>query len=766
MASGLRVELSEESLAASPGGAVTTRCTVYNASRIVDEYKLEVSGVDPSWVEAPPVTNRIFPEAFETVTFNFKPPRAASVVAGDYPFTITASSADNPALTAAANGTLTIEGFVDYAFDLDSPRQVTGEVEGVYTLKVSNTGNSRLGIGFDAKEETGQLDFSFSEPQVQVPANETVRVTLTARPKAASLGAAAVYQITVGSFVVGSSAPDQGRKSTQVMFQTVPGTYEPPVLSPQSVELSGQHTQTELVLRNKAAISIVMSLQASDRAQAMAFEFVGGDRITVPERGELRVPIRITVLDRTKLSPAPAPTAFTVIATPVEPTGEPRSVQGELTLPGPADFRLRLEPELVESTVTERVQLTIENVSGRSASFAISAASKDASLTVGLGAAEVEVAARDRMSVPIDLTPNVEGVSATATGRPSGYTIRVVPVDSPSHGNEISGQYVFTPAAIAMQIVRKEIEAVAEATFDVQVENQGRGEVTVILNASDRAGACTYTFDVPRLTINGRSTATAKLTVKPPAEHKPDAKWQFDVEAKPVSPPGAIVRDSGVLIYRAATVTLALNPPERRGRRPQKVEILVTNPTTMPMKVKLAAVDRSGGLGVQLTRDAVDLPAGGTGRVPLRVVPWKRSRGSGEAALTYNVSATPISPPGEPVPIDGRYVALPARPKWFYILIALLALLVLAFTPLYTEAFYAAGWKEKRTYQLLDPSDGQMKPITVSGKHTFTGDVSCAFHRITDGKPGDIIDRCFTQGPRPEDLEKFNNQKLTPTPKS
>ena len=92
MASGLRVELSEESLAASPGGAVTTRCTVYNASLIVDEYKLEVSGIDPAWVEAPPLTSRIFPEAFETVTFTFKPPRAANVVAGDYPFTITASS--------------------------------------------------------------------------------------------------------------------------------------------------------------------------------------------------------------------------------------------------------------------------------------------------------------------------------------------------------------------------------------------------------------------------------------------------------------------------------------------------------------------------------------------------------------------------------------------------------------------------------------------------------------------------------------------------
>src|SRR5262249_50192529 len=154
-------------------------------------------------------------------------------------------------------------------------------------------------------------------------------------------------------------SPESARKTTFVTFQTVPGTYEPPVLSPQSVELSGQHAQTELVLRNKSAIPTVMTLQANDKASALAFEFVGGDRVTVPAQDALPVPIRITCLDRTKLASPPAPTVFAVIATPVQPSGDPRTVQGELTLPGPADFRLRLEPELIESTVAERVQLTI-----------------------------------------------------------------------------------------------------------------------------------------------------------------------------------------------------------------------------------------------------------------------------------------------------------------------------------------------------------------------------------------------------------------------
>ncbi|MEA2598796.1 MAG: hypothetical protein QOF01_5265 [Thermomicrobiales bacterium] len=776
MASGLRVELSETTLAANPGGAVTTRCTVYNASLIVDEYRLQVSGVDASWVEMPAGTSRIFPEAFETVTISFKPPRDASVAAGDYPFTITGASADNPALTAAASGTLTIDPFVDFGLDLDSPRQVTGEVEGAFTLRLTNTGNARLTIALDAAEETGQLDFTFAEQQVQVGAGETKQAAVTARPKADSLGTAAVYQITLGGTIVDVTpaqavSPDLARRTTFATFQTVPGAHEPPVLSPQSVELSGQHAQTELVLRNKSAIPLVMTLQASDKASALAFEFVGGDRVTVPPQDALRVPIRITCLDRTRLAAPPSPTLYTVVATPVQPSGDPRTVQGELTLPGPADFRLRLEPELVESTTAERVQLTIENVSGRPATFTIAATSKDASLTVGVGAAQVEVPAQDRVSVPVELTPNAEGMAPTAAGRPSGYSIRVAPVDAPSHANEVSGQYVFTPAAITMQLKLKEIEAVAEATFDVEIENAGRGEVTVALSASDRAGACSYEFDLPRVRINGRSSALVRLTVTPPKEHKPDARWQFEVEAKPVTPPGAAVRDAGVLIYSTATLTLTLSPPERRGRRRRGFDVILTNPTTIPMKVRLTAADRSGGLGVQLGRDTVDLPPAGRGsvKIPLKVTPWKRARGTGAAALAFNVAATPFEPPGDAVTAEGRYVALPARPRWMYLLALALVFLALLFSPLYERAFYAAGWEKSwpRT-AFVDESGRQIPANSRSGRHTFPIDVSCVFHRVIEGDAGRLRNLCFAQGPKPKtgstDIRDRVPALRTPTP--
>lgn len=773
MADGLRVELSENTLVSSPGGAVTTRCTVYNASLIVDEYRLSVNGVDPAWVEAPPATARIFPEAFETVTIQFRPPRSAAVEAGDYAFTITATSADNPALTASVNGVLTVGPFVDFGMDLDSPRQISGEVEGVYNVRVTNLGNARLTIGLEGGEETGEIEFAFPNSPIELGPGETKPGSVVVRPRTARLGGGgATYQITIGAVIdrvlPPMDVPEEAiRRATMVTFQHMPGVHAPPALEPQSVELAGQTVQTTLVLTNRSAVPIVMGLEGTDKAQALQFEFVGGTRVQVPPGDELRVPVRITCVDRTKLAPAPAPSPYTITVTPIEPAGDPRTVQGDLTQPGPADFRLQLEPELVESTGPERVQLTIENVSARAATFVISATSKDAALAIALGAEQVDVPAHDRMVVPVELTPKEDGPAPGGGAKASGYSLRVAPSDAPARVNEVAGQYVFTPAAIAMRLVRKEIEAATEATFDIELENTGRSDVSVSMEASDRAGACQYEFDLHRLRVGPRSTALVRLTVTPPAQHKPDARWQFEVMARPTFPIGPAVREEGILIYRPATVGLTLSPAERRGRRGRTVGVMLTNPTQNPITVKLTPTDRSGGLGVALKQDTIEVPPSAKGaiKVPLKVTPFKRQRGSGQASLSFNVAATPISPPGEAVTAEGRFIALPPRSRWFWVLLALVLLFGILLSPLYEEAFYVAGWDEERTLPALPGQewDGEHHLLFPWSEQYANGsrdprpgsDIHCLWDRVIDGEFGEIRDFCFAQGPPgPEDEER------------
>ena len=751
MAVGLRIELSETALVAGPGGAATTRCTVYNASYIVDEYAVRIEGLDPSWIEAPPATSRIFPEATETLALVLKPPRTAGVAAGDYPFVVTATSADNPTLTASASGVLTVGPFVDWTLTLDSPRQARGETEGAWTLKIANTGNARIEVAVSAADEPRQLAYAVEDPTSVVDPGAARTVRLVARPKKVRLGAGAAHAIAVTATVTAVTppaplAPEVATRSLAVNFQQVAGTVDPPKLDPQRIELSGQSVQTRVLLTNKSAAPLTLALAAADPANALGFEFVGGLEATVPPGETSAITLRITALDRALLPPAPATVAFTVTATPTQPSGDPRSVQGELTQPSPADFRLRLEPETVEGTGPERVQLVIENVSGRGAAFTIAATSRDASLAVAVGSDRVEVPAHDRVSVPLTLTPQPDAIGPHPVpgARYAGYTARVAPSDAPARANEVSGQYVFTPATVTMRLARKEIESPGEAVYEVLLENGGKGEVTVALEASDRAGACAYAFDLPRLRLAARGTAPVRLTVTPPKDHPPDARWTFEVLAKPTSPAGAAVRDEGLLIYRAPTIGLTLSPPERRGRRTRAYDVVLSNPNPGEVAVRLSAVDRSGGLGVQLKRDTVQVPSAGRGsvKVPLAVTPWKRSKGSGEQALAFGVAATPISPPGDATTIEGRFVALPPRPRWFWILLLFALFVGLTFTPLYEQAFYVAGWKRE-----IRRPDGTI----WNGEHHVHTDLRCIFTTVRDDGPGSIRRECFEQGPRPED---------------
>jgi hypothetical protein len=225
------------------------------------------------------------------------------------------------------------------------------------------------------------------------------------------------------------------------------------------------------------------------------------------------------------------------------------------------------------------------------------------------------------------------------------------------------------------------------------------------------------------------------------------------------------VRDSGILIYRSPSVAISIAPPERRGRRKKTYHVALSNPTALGLTVKLAARDHSGGLGVGVRRDTVKLAANQTTKVPVKVTPRKRPRGSGEASLAFTVVATPVAPPGDATTVEGTFVALPPRSRWLYA--GLLALLVAAYLylpvyphsergsngverderiPLYEQSFYWTGWVPSRSYKLLPNNPNET--ITVSGRHRFHTDASCVIRRVFEGDAADMLDLCFAQGPR------------------
>ncbi len=755
MAEAVRVTLSDTMPVVNPGGAITIFGTIVNASDLVDSYSIQIGNLDPSWVEVPTETPRIFPEGSQTVPLIFKPPRSPQVAAQAYTFTITVASADNPSLTTSAAGTLTVGPFIDWSFELRSPRVATGQTDGRWTFRAANNGNARLTMQFSASDETGDLDYAFTPTTTTIGQGQETDIVLVARSKVVRFGAQATFQIRIAAQVVSvepSTQIEQETRTEVVTFNMVPAQLVPPRLDPRQVQLSAQRTETSVILGNDGQTPLIMELEATDPASALAFEFVGGQRQTVSAGGTTTVKLRISIPDRDRLPQQAGSIPFTVTCTPIEPAGEPRSVEGEAILPSPADFRLRLEPEVVEGTGPERVDLIVENVSSQDGTFSIRATSRDALLAVVPSKDAIDVKARDRVAVPIDLTPEpTMGKSASSVARRSGFVLRVMPSDAPALANEVAGEYVYTPPTISMDLVREEITAPGAAVFDVRLENSSPDDVSIALEASDRAGACRYEFDLQKLRVAAGSVAPVRLTVTPPDDHGNTARWQFEIQARPTNPSGPAVNVEGVLIYQAPTVSITLSPRERRGRRSRMFDVNLSNPSSTPVTVRLAAVDRSGGLGLQLRRDSLDVPAAGRGatRVPLRVSPWKRMRGSGEQALAFSVSATPVSPPGEATLTEGRFIALPPRSRlWWLLLLPLLLVLidpplvgVQAFSA-YEHAFYVLGWQRQDW-----PGWSQLNRQPLNAEHHIRSDIQCAVTAISQSEA--IVPMCFEQGFRP-----------------
>jgi hypothetical protein len=803
MADRLRIELREAELTASPGHAAATTATVYNQSLIVDEYRLAISGVDASWVRFEPLTPRIFPSATTTLPITFDPPRTAP--AGTHPFRLTATSADDPTLTAGVSGVLTIGPYADLTLDLESPQVVTDEAEGVYTLRVTNAGNAQMSIQLGATEPGDQIAAVFDQPRVELGPHAETRVRLTVRPRRADFdGRAASFQIAITAQVTDVVPPvDPAQlpppRQATVTFQLAPSREPPLRLQPRRVNLAGTEAATEVVLTNRLAVPVTLALSANDPAEALAFAFGGGPWRTLNPGESTEVPLRITCLHRQRLTPPPGATAFTVTATPINPEGEPRSVQGELATAPPAEIRARLDPERVEFTGSEaqtevvltnpgetaiaveleaadrarayrctfpggargsvparqsvriplvitredgksapqeraipltvtvtpieprgeprtvtgevttpappgfrvwleperveaggpaQTRLMVENIGDRLAVFMLNARSRDAGLDVTVTPERVEVSPHAQAAVLVSLVPERSASPVREGPSTSRYAVRVAPAGAPQAASEVPGEFVLLPAQISLRLAQRQMAAAGPGVFQAQIENKGAGEVTLELDASEESGACRFAFDQREIRLGPGGQATSRLTVTPPPAEFVDARWPFEVRARPTWPPGPAVRAEGTLLYQPPALELYLSPSQQRGRGPRPYTVTVSNPGSVTTTAQLDAYDDAGALDLQWPMgDTVELAPAAQTQVPLRVasLPTSGKQADSPRSLPFTVTATPVRPPGTPVAAEASLIALPPRRvPWLLLALPLLAALAVGVVMLFS----------------------------------------------------------------------------------
>src|SRR6185437_5445614 len=92
----------------APGMRQRLGISITNSGQIVDQYVLSITGLDESWYTLTPPSVSLFPGAAANAELILHPP-AGVATAGDYPFSVIATSASNPAFHTIRESGLRID---------------------------------------------------------------------------------------------------------------------------------------------------------------------------------------------------------------------------------------------------------------------------------------------------------------------------------------------------------------------------------------------------------------------------------------------------------------------------------------------------------------------------------------------------------------------------------------------------------------------------------------------------------------------------------
>ncbi|MFI0793986.1 hypothetical protein ACH4OY_15045 [Micromonospora rubida] len=166
----------------SPGSEASCRLEVRNTGPIVESYVLEVLGDAAGWAHAEPPTVSVYPGSAETVAIRFQPPRSPQVVAGERPFAVRVTPAENPDGQVVPEATVRVLPFAEIAPEI-LPRTSRGRWGGRHELSVSNLGNTPLGLALAGSDPDNRLRVAVRPPQLAVAPGEAAFVQVRVRAR-------------------------------------------------------------------------------------------------------------------------------------------------------------------------------------------------------------------------------------------------------------------------------------------------------------------------------------------------------------------------------------------------------------------------------------------------------------------------------------------------------------------------------------------------------------------------------------------------------
>lgn len=177
----LTASLDASSVNAAPGEETAVPLQVRNSGPTVEEYRFEVVGACAAWSAVEPAVLSLYPGDSGTVSLVLRPPRDATVPAGETPFGVRVVPTGEQSGTVVPEGRLTVLPFTATTAEL-VPRSSHGSRRGRHQLAVDNLGNTPVTVRLGAQPGTELARVAFVAPELLIAPGQAEFGRLRVRP--------------------------------------------------------------------------------------------------------------------------------------------------------------------------------------------------------------------------------------------------------------------------------------------------------------------------------------------------------------------------------------------------------------------------------------------------------------------------------------------------------------------------------------------------------------------------------------------------------
>ncbi|MGW8953875.1 COG1470 family protein [Streptomyces sp. NPDC055709] len=197
----VRAELTVPEDVITPGESLTAHLRVWNESRIVDAYRLQLIGPPAKWPDAEADLGQlpVYPGNHEKINIPITLPRESGLGPGPLTFAVRVASVEDPAAVAVPEADIQVGEFHDAAIEAVRPR-VSGALWSSNLVVLENTGNATATVRLRVAPEADDapLRVSLRRSRLVLQPGEQARVSLLTRVlNPMFTGTAANWQVLV-----------------------------------------------------------------------------------------------------------------------------------------------------------------------------------------------------------------------------------------------------------------------------------------------------------------------------------------------------------------------------------------------------------------------------------------------------------------------------------------------------------------------------------------------------------------------------------------